>query len=235
MKKNLIIFLLTVLALKGISANAAVISASESKAIISKAVIENCRKYTDAQIAVDVMAVPFKELTVPEGKTKFVVTSTMDRFMQRSLEKVCVYTDGKLVKSFSAPVVVYAYKDVLVASEVIQRDEALSNSNVKVQKINVAANLDYIFTQDMLAKKIITNKQFRAGEVIDKRFVKFKPDVQRNESVSVIFNSNNLKISVQGTSLSNGMIGDYVTVEGNEYKKIYTGKVIDENTVLVKI
>ena len=42
-------------------------------------------------------------------------------------------------------------------------------------------------------------------------------------------------VSVDGTAMSDGMCGDYIDVENKNYKKIYNGKVIGENKVLVEI
>ena len=42
-------------------------------------------------------------------------------------------------------------------------------------------------------------------------------------------------ITIDGTALADGMTGDYVNVENKNYKRVYTGKVIGENRVLVSI
>ena len=79
-------------------------------------------------------------------------------------------------------------------------------------------------------------KAFQKGEVIDKRFVKMKPDVIRNGEVRIFFVSNGaVMITIDGTALADGMTGDYINVENKNYKKVYTGKVIGENRVLVNI
>ena len=74
------------------------------------------------------------------------------------------------------------------------------------------------------------------GEIIDKRFVKMKPDVIRNGEVRIFFVSNGaVMVTIDGTAMADGMTGDYINVENKNYKKVYTGKVIGENRVLVNI
>ena len=74
------------------------------------------------------------------------------------------------------------------------------------------------------------------GEVIDKRFVKMRPDVQRNGEVRIFFVSNgDVMVTIDGTAMADGMTGDYINVENKNYKKVYNGKVIGENRVLVAI
>ena len=63
-----------------------------------------------------------------------------------------------------------------------------------------------------------------------------RPDVVRNGEVRIFFVSNDsVMVSVDGTAMSDGMCGDYIDVENKNYKKVYNGKVIGENKVLVNI
>ena len=79
-------------------------------------------------------------------------------------------------------------------------------------------------------------KAFQKGEIIDKRFVKMRPDVIRNGDVRIFFVSNGaVMVTIDGTAMMDGMTGDYINVENKNYKKVYNGKVIGENKVLVNI
>ena len=42
-------------------------------------------------------------------------------------------------------------------------------------------------------------------------------------------------ITIDGTALGDGMVGDYINVENKNYKRVYNGKIIGENKILVKI
>ena len=90
--------------------------------------------------------------------------------------------------------------------------------------------------KNVLDKEMSAKKAFQKGEVIDKRFVKMRPDVERNNDVRIFFVSNGaVMITIDGTAMADGMTGDYVNVENRNYKKVYKGKVIGENRVLVNI
>jgi flagella basal body P-ring formation protein FlgA len=63
-----------------------------------------------------------------------------------------------------------------------------------------------------------------------------RPDVARNGDVRRYFVANGaVMITIDGTAMADGMYGDYINVENKNYKKVYTGKVIGENRVLVNI
>jgi flagella basal body P-ring formation protein FlgA len=207
----------------------------EVKSIIAQKVEKEYKNYTDAQLDIQVVTLPFQYLYLPKGQMDFIVKSSSDKFMPRDLEKVSVYVNGKCIKKFNAPIVVKAYKDVLVASQFINIDKPLNSTNVTVKKLEVSNVLEYQLKPDVLKKEILSQKAFREGEIIDKRFIKFKPDVLRNAPVVTIFKTNNLTISMESVALSNGLIGDTICVMNKHYNRIYKGEVIDENKVLVKI
>lgn len=235
MKKILELTLIVIFVFSSLKANATVLSDPEVRAAISKQVVENYKKYTTAEVSAEVVGLSFKELTLPNGKITFVVKSSADKFMARDLEKVNVYVNNQFVKTFTAPVVVKAYQNVLVASCIINRETLLNPNIVRVEKREVSNTLGYALEADEINKEIITRKFFSEGEVIDKRFVKLKPDVLRNANVTVVFNTNNLSISTEAVALTDGTVGENICVMNKNYNKIYKGTIIGENKVLVKI
>ncbi len=235
MKKIINLALITILTLSALKVQARTFSSDEVKNEIVQQVIESYKKYTDADLKATVLAVPFRDLNLPQGNVRFEVTSNVDKFMARDLKKVNIYVNDKFVRTFNAPVDVKAYKNVLVASDFIAREKSLTRSMVQVKKMEVSYNLEYALTENMLGRDIITKKTFKEGEIIDKRFVKLRPDVQRNSEVTAFFKRDNILISVNAIALSEGMTGDYIGVENKGYKKIYTGKIIGENKVLIEM
>ena len=203
---------------------------------IRKQIIEQNKKYTDAELQVIIANMPFKTMTIADGKIKFVVTSNFDKFVPRDIKKVFIYSNNHLEREFIVSVRTLAYKDVLCAKSMIDREALLSNANVVPKRMEVSLNIDYVLTEDMLKnKQIITKKWFREGEILDKRFVRMKPDVERNAEVQMYFKSNGVLIAISGVSLDEGMVGDYINIINKTYNKKYRGRVIGENKVLINI
>lgn len=203
---------------------------------IRKQIIEQNKKYTDAQLKVIIANMPFSTMTIADGKLKFVVSSNFDKFVPRDIKKVCIYSNGHLEKEFIVSVRTLAYKDVLCARTMLDREALLSNANVVAKRMEVSANIDYVLTEDMLKnRQIITKKWFREGEILDKRFVRVKPDVERNAQVQLYIKSNGVMVSITGTAMDEGMVGDYINITNKSYNKKYRGRVIGENKVLIVI
>lgn len=235
MKKVITLILITILALGSLKANCAVLKGSDVKAVILKQVREDYTKYTDAQLDIKIVTLPFLELEVPDGKISYSIKPSADKFMPRDLEKVTVFVNGNPAKSFNVPIVVKAYEDVLVASCFINRAQQINSTVVTVKKKEISNTIEFPLRAKDLGKDILAKKAFSEGEIIDKRFVKQRPDILRSASVTVLFNTNNLTISTDATALSDGVVGDNICVMNKNYNKIYTGTIVGENKVLVKL
>ncbi len=234
MKKLLVTFLIILTGV--LSANAQVLSSADVKASVAKILTENYKKMTDAEVEVKVTGTQFAQLQLPDGAVNYKVVSGGDKIIPRDIKRVDVYVNGAFIKTLNLPVQTSVYKEVLVANDFINREQALTKENSSVKKMDVSMKMDYILTEKMLEKEITAKKAFQKGEVIDRRFVKMRPDVVRNGEVRIFFVSNDaVMVSVDGTAMSDGMCGDYIDVENKNYKKVYNGKVIGENKVLVNI
>ena len=215
---------------------AQVLTSNQVKVHVAKLFEQHYKKMTDGDVQVKITATPFADLQLPDGKITYKIASGGEKIMPRDIKRVDIYVNGVFVRSLNLPAQTFVYKDVLVASDMINREQILSKECTELKKVDISMKVDYVLDESMLDKEITTKKMFQKGEIIDKRFVKMRPDVVRNSEVRVFFVSNGaVMISIDGTALSDGMIGDYINVENRNYKKTYSGKIIGENKVLVSI
>ncbi len=231
--------LTTILILFGITANYSFAATYNDTYIhnkIKEQIVLQNKKYTDADIDVILANMPFDSMTVPDGKLKVVVKSNFDKFVPRDIKKVFIYVNDKLEREFLVSVRTLAYKNVLCAKTQINRDTLISNLNVAPKRMEVSLQIENVLTEaDLKNKQLISKKWFREDEILDKRFVKIKPDVERNAEVQVFIKSNGVLLTLTGTAMTDGKIGDYITVNNTTYKKTYKARVIGENKVLVNI
>ena len=218
-------------------ANAQVLTSNEVKTQVAKVFEDKYKAMYDGDIEVKITATQFANLQLPDGKVTYKIVNGGDKILARDIKRVDVFVNNAYIKSLNLPAQTSIYKNVLVASDMIGREQTLTKECTEVKRLDVALRgVDFVLSEDMLAKEITTKKMFQKGEIIDKRFVKMRPDVARNSEVRVFFVSNGtVMITIDGTATMDGMIGDYVNVENRNYKKTYNGKVIGENKVLVAI
>ena len=233
---NKIVATALILIISNLGVNAQMVSSAEVKTSVAKILETNYNKMTNGEVEVKVSATPFAQLQLPDGKVSYKVVSGGDKILPRDIKRVDVYVNNAFVKTLNLPVQTIVYKDVLVAIDFINREQAVTNECTTVKRMDVSMKMDYVLDSKMLAKEMTTKKAFQKGEVIDKRFVKMRPDVQRNGEVRIFFVSNgDVMVTIDGTAMADGMTGDYINVENKNYKKVYNGKVIGENRVLVAI
>ena len=218
------------------SVNAQIISSSKVKIDVARLFENNYKKVVEGDVQVKITATPFADLQLPDGKITYKINGSGDKILPRDVKRVDVYVNGVFQRTLNLPAKTSVYKDVLVASEQINREQVLTKACTEVKRVDVSNRADYVLDGSMLERDITTKKIFLKGEIIDRRFVKMKPDVARNADVRVFFVSNGaVMITIDGTAMSDGMLGDYINVENKNYKKVYNGKIIGENRVLVNI
>ncbi len=235
--KKLFSTILTIL-LFAASASANTISADTLKKDLLDVILQDYSQKTSADLDIKITMLPFQSLTLPDGKISYEIINTTDsaNITSRDVKRVNILVNNKLQRTLSVPLTIKAYEDVLVAGENISREQPINSARVVFKKINIADKSNFVITKDMMNKEMITKKEFRDGEYIDKRFVRVRPDVTRNTEVRIILNSNNgFQIAIDGIAKTDGTIGEYVTVENKMYNKTYTAKVIGENRVQVNI
>ena len=219
-----------------LGANAQVLTSADVKTSVAKVLENKYKNMTDGDVEVKVSATQFAQLQLPDGKVSYKVVQGGDKIVPRDIKRVDVYVNDAFVRTLNLPVQTVVYKEVLVASDFINREQAVTKDCTELKKVDVSLKMDYVLSEKMLEKEITTKKAFYKGEIIDKRFVKMRPDVARNGDVRIFFVSNgSVMISIDGTAMADGITGDYVNVENKNYKKVYNGKVIGENKVLVNI
>lgn len=237
MNKLFVNLILTViLAFAGAKADAVVLKDVQVMSEIQKATEKLYKKSIADEVSVKVVGVPFAELNVPAGKITYNIQRNSTNYVPRELVKVSLLVNGKTYKVFNAPITTKVYANVLVATTTIDRNQAITPFVVATEKKDVSNIYSHVLKPVALVNhEYYSKKYFVSGEIIDERFVKLKPEVLRNSLVTVFFNSNNLTISVDGVALSDGAIGEHITVLNKKYNRVYKGTVVGENKILVKI
>ena len=222
--------------ISSLGANAQTVTSAQVKSQIANQLTASYKKSTDADVEVKITATPFAEMQLPDGNVTYKIVQGADKIIPRDIKRIDVYVNNAFVRTLNLPAQTSVYKNVLVASDFINREQAITKDTTEVKRIDISQRLDYILTDKVLDKEMSAKKAFQKGEIIDKRFVKMKPDVARNSDVRIFFVSNgSVMITIDGTAMSDGMLGDYINVENKNYKKVYNGKIIGENRVLVNI
>ncbi|MDD3238275.1 MAG: flagellar basal body P-ring formation chaperone FlgA [Candidatus Gastranaerophilales bacterium] len=236
MKKLLITLLISILTFGIAKADAQVITKDSLILMLQSQQEKELRAKGYKDIDVKVIHIPMQSYTFDDGVLSFKINSNSPVLLGKEYKKIDVYSNGIYQHSIGVPFEIKIYENVMIAKDIISRDSLLSSKNVEFKRANILGTPQRPLTQKDLPREMITGKMFRPGEVIDSRFCKIHPDIVRNAMVKVIFKTDDdMSIVVDGTALVEGKIGDYISVENKTYRKVYMGKVIGINKVLVEI
>lgn len=236
MKKILSVIVFIFFFSAGTKVQAQIINAQTFEKLVIETQTKDLLAKGHKEVEVKVINVPLKTIQLADGKITLKINSNQTDINSREYKKIDIYVNGNYERSIGIPVEVKVYETVMVAKNTIFKDNLLTSKNIEFKRCDIAATMQKpLLIQDQ-SQEMLATKVYKPGEIIDKRFCKIRPDIARNANVTVIFKtSNDLSISVDGIAISEGNIGSMVSVENKTYKKVYMGRVIGTNKILVEI
>ena len=127
-------------------------------------------------------------------------------------------------------------KDLLSTSKVVSIVNNLSKGQV-IEKENLVLvsmpkqNVFEGFTkiEDLIGRKVTSN--LAKGTILKPRHVKFRLNVNKNDTVLVVLGNSKLSITTYGIALASGQKGDLITVENIKSKKTFKAIVLGKKKV----
>lgn len=199
---------------------------------IKKNIIEQLKQKHDGKIEVEITALPYKSIEVPDGDIKIETGTDLSSF-NSTIVKVDVYSDDIKVKTFGARVEINVYDKVWVAKDWIKRGESLKN--LKLVEKNISSMVNEVTSKDFEPGQYQARKNIRPGDVINRDYIEKVPTIVKNSPVSLIFITPQVSVTIPAIAMTSGKIGDFIKVKNKDYKKSYVGKIIGKNLVLVHI
>lgn len=197
--------------------------------------LNNQYKLNNPDGAIIVKNVPVISVDLKGSKIGISTSCDFASAGKNKLAKVILTEDNNILRTFVVPVEIKSYDTVLVATKDILKGETLNSTNSRYEKRNIEYNSGNVISENYDYKNLTSQRNIKAGDVIDKRFLAKQTTIFRSSPVVATFQTGGISLSIEVTALENGGIGDYIKVRSKEYNKIYQGKVISSNQVLIQI
>jgi flagellar basal body P-ring formation protein FlgA len=172
---------------------------------------------------------------LPRGKITYkVIPPKMMQGMGTIPLSILFLVDGEFYKKVKATVKIRIFKEVVVTGKPLGRYRTITQDDVYMQKMDITNLPNDIITnyKDVLGKRVRRN--IWAKVVLRAEFIEFPPLVKRGDTVLIVAESENMKITALGEVRKSGRRGERVKVINlNSNKRIFA-RVIDENTVKVE-
>ena len=212
-----------------------VLNADYLKQEIQKGVIKEVKTITDGDVSVMVLKLPFDSIEVPDGKIKIISNTNLKNFNPYTVVKINVLVNNRIEKTFGVTAEITIQDKAWVVNDFVAKGSTITPNNVILEKTEISSIINKVVKKDFTPYGYLARKNFKQGDILDSRYIESAPDVMKNTLVSIIFKTDKITITADAISLDNGKIGDFVKVRSSKYKKDYIGKVVDSNTVLVRI
>lgn len=236
MKRIFSAFLIFIIYALGQTAKAELVATTSLVPMIESAQLKEvlAKGYNDVEVKV--INIPLGKINLPEGPISIKINSNTSNLTGREYKKVDIFVNSKYQRSIGVPIEIKVFQNVMVAKEPIVKDSTLTTKNIELKRYNILSLTQNTWDEKSMSSEIIATKMYRTGEIIDRRFSKIKPDVVKNAQVTVVFKTDDeMAITVDGIALVEGSIGNFISVQNKTYNKVYMGKVIGPNRVLVEI
>ena len=133
------------------------------------------------------------------------------------------------------PVKVKAYTQVLVASRPIVKDSMIQRADLQFVHQDIGRFHTGIFTNPDDLIGMVAKRSIRHDAVITARMVKPKRLVKRGDMVTIIAESNGIKIRTMGKALMDGSHGQIIQVKNKRSGRELSAEVIARLTVKVNL
>jgi flagella basal body P-ring formation protein FlgA len=137
--------------------------------------------------------------------------------------------------SLHVPVKISIYKDVLVATRVLQKNTVLTEDDIKLAKHDTAT-LSYGYFEDLKSEiGMKLKRQILAGTVLTPAMLKRPQVITRGQKVTITALSGRMEVRMMGKALDNGAPGERIKVMNLKSRQKLEGVVTATGEVEVGI
>lgn len=179
------------------------------------------------------IAVP-SNIKLPPGQPDIEITPPprWDGWGNTSMS-VMVRINGKLERNFSIRVSIDARADMLVAKRQLTSGTIISAADVAVEKHDIAAvNGRYVASIENALRRRLRGT-VRQGFPLKSDQLEKVPVIKSGQMVTILAESQSLKITVTGRARGAGSEGDLIMVQPTGSMQEIPAKIVDSSTVLI--
>ena len=174
------------------------------------------------------------QLPIPKGTVDYLIISQA-RINQLGKETITadILVDGITQGRVKMNGDVHLFGEVVCAAETLQRHHILHADDLLTIRRDISMLGPDFISSPKLAIGTELKTTLRPGSIIYKRFLKKPKIVKRGDVVSIMAQTNRLKIRVPGRIESDGSVGDLIRVKNLMSRKEVYARVINSEEVRV--
>ena len=207
------------------------ISPQEIEGLVKKFILQKV-PWDSKNVAITVS--PVEALTLPQGAVTYELSSRRKEDFLGSANIALVFlVDGQVIKKIQVHVTIDVIQEVLVSNRSLNRHDVISQEDVRLEKMNLAELQADVITDpgEVIGKR--TKRNLDVNTPLRLAFLEIPPLVKRGDMVTIVAETDVLKITTKGVVTESGCKGDVVRVVNVNSRKELFAKVRDARTVEV--
>ncbi|MFH1675887.1 MAG: flagellar basal body P-ring formation chaperone FlgA [bacterium] len=147
-----------------------------------------------------------------------------------------IYTGGQLYMRFNPSPYLAVTLDVFTASRSIGRGEVLTENDIAETPTDVKSlPAGDVFSSIDEIVGLVASQNIQEGKILQKNLVEMPILVSRGDKVTVIIAFGDVAITLTGTAIDSGSLGDEIRIRNPDSGKIITATVTGESKAEIKI
>lgn len=177
---------------------------------------------------------PTKGIALSAGEISYeVVPQKREDYLGGANLSVIFMVDGTVERKLWVNAHVDVSKEVVVSNHSLSRHDTITEGDIRLEKMNLAELPADVVTDPLEVIGKRTKRAIDPNLPLKLNFLEVPPLVRRGDLVTIIAESDNLKITTQGIVSENGCKGEMVRVINTNSRKDVYARVVDSRTVAV--
>jgi len=147
--------------------------------------------------------------------------------------RVNLYNDGRLIEKGQVRTRISYYDSVLVTTDKIRRQDEITSEQCRTEWREVTFLTDKPLSDVSRLSGLRAKRSIGKGQILTSGMVEAVPPVVYGQEVMITYATSLVEITVLGTALEKGYVGDIIKVKNNQSKKIIKGAVVEGGKVQV--
>ncbi len=175
-----------------------------------------------------------ESMRLPVGRITYAVSAPRNRRMVGQVPLAVNFeVNGKSYKKVWTTATIEELAKVVITKKPLGRHKPITEDDIEVLQMDLAKVPSDVITdpEAVLGKR--TKRAIGSQTVLRSNLVEFPPLVRRGDVVTIVAETNGLKITALGQVKKKGARGDRIPVVNFESQKVLHARVVDANTVKV--
>ncbi|MBW1715899.1 MAG: flagellar basal body P-ring formation protein FlgA [Deltaproteobacteria bacterium] len=173
-------------------------------------------------------------IPVPQGEIRFRVFQKDKRRLAGFVRLVALCSVNKVVKSqVKLSGWVDIFESVVCSGRNLKKGEIIERDDLYVARRNIANLSRDIVTDMSKALGLMAKHNIREDTCLKEWMLERSPILKRGDMVTIVAESDNLKVTVPGRVLEKGYLGELIKIQNVMSRKKIYARVVNSSTVIV--